>query len=736
MSSLAASFVHAPLLWGLLVVLAPLIIHLINLLRQRRVQWAAMDFLLRGRRRRKRWVVLRQWLLLAARMAAIAAAALLFAEPVLRDDWMGALSGGAHHIVLLDDTLSMSQRDGNGDVFETAQQAVAQLVQRLAGQSGRQSLTLLRFSRTGGEAVEPDLLKQVVAQTTPAELEQRVAAWSPSFSHRRPEQAFAAIEQLLGSGAETRIVYIVSDFRAGDWNENDALDAAIERVATAGAQVRLVRCASEGRPNLAVTDVQPATGVLAAQTPAPISVEAANFSETPAQNVAVQIIEDSQTRPALLFEEIPADAAASKQYATAFAAAGQRLVTAAASGDALPGDDVFYRVLDVADRVPVLLVSDDAQDPGVRFVATALAPGGATNTGLSVRVEPPRALQTLDLEEFAGVLLIGVARLQESEAARLEQYVAAGGGMAVFVDESTDVDAYNEFLFRDGTGLAAASLGRPTDLLVNRLRPAPDVAPTDHPLFQILAGDRNPFAANVVVQRYFSVRDDWSPANVPGVRVAARLRNGAPIVLEKTYGEGRSLQFLTTAGPQWNNWGRADPSFVVVMLELASQLAAGGSAASSGVVGSPMAIRRPAAEFEDQAVVVPVDGESAESEVLAGRVEGDEVVFDYAAATPGFYQLRLPRKEGAREESIVAFNVDVAESRLALADPAETDERWEGAAVQWIDAAAGAAAFESENAAGEASAPLIALLAALAVSEVMLAYACGFHAASRREGAA
>ena len=39
-------FVFQPLAWGFLLVLLPLLIHLINLVRHRRTQWAAMEFLL------------------------------------------------------------------------------------------------------------------------------------------------------------------------------------------------------------------------------------------------------------------------------------------------------------------------------------------------------------------------------------------------------------------------------------------------------------------------------------------------------------------------------------------------------------------------------------------------------------------------------------------------------------------------------------------------------------------
>jgi len=46
------TFDFAPLVWwGLPLAAAPVLIHLINLLRQRRVKWAAMEFLLASQRK-------------------------------------------------------------------------------------------------------------------------------------------------------------------------------------------------------------------------------------------------------------------------------------------------------------------------------------------------------------------------------------------------------------------------------------------------------------------------------------------------------------------------------------------------------------------------------------------------------------------------------------------------------------------------------------------------------------
>ncbi|MFN9369239.1 MAG: BatA domain-containing protein [Planctomycetia bacterium] len=99
--------------WGLPVVAAPLAIHLINLLRQRRVKFAALEFLLASQRRYRTRVLLRQVLLLLLRTALLLGLVLALAQPRWRQAIGGLLGAGrVAHLVLLDDTLSMADTTG------------------------------------------------------------------------------------------------------------------------------------------------------------------------------------------------------------------------------------------------------------------------------------------------------------------------------------------------------------------------------------------------------------------------------------------------------------------------------------------------------------------------------------------------------------------------------------------------------------------------------------------------
>ena len=143
-------FLYQPLTWAFFLVLLPPLIHLINLMRQRRVEWAAMEFLLKSHKKHRRWIWLKQLLLMLLRMFAIAAAVAMFAKLVTKDEWADIFSGvGMHHYVVLDDSFSMSERAGSMEAFDLATNALTEICSQAEKQTTQQKLTLIRYSQAG-----------------------------------------------------------------------------------------------------------------------------------------------------------------------------------------------------------------------------------------------------------------------------------------------------------------------------------------------------------------------------------------------------------------------------------------------------------------------------------------------------------------------------------------------------------------------------------------------------------
>src|SRR5271166_1334560 len=91
---------------GGILISSPIIIHLINRMRFKRIRWAAMEFLLKSQKRNRRRLIIEQLILLLLRIALVLLAGFL----VARYDFAGSGEKGTHHVVVIDDTPSMGAR--------------------------------------------------------------------------------------------------------------------------------------------------------------------------------------------------------------------------------------------------------------------------------------------------------------------------------------------------------------------------------------------------------------------------------------------------------------------------------------------------------------------------------------------------------------------------------------------------------------------------------------------------
>lgn len=762
------TFDFPPLLWwGLPLVAAPVIIHLINLLRHRKVPWAAMELLLASQRKYRTRVLLKQILLLALRVAAVLGVVLALAQPRWTSA-LGQLLGGGRttHLVLLDDSYSMGDaaaagRLGDTTAFDRGRLVVERICGELASASGAQELAIGRFSpfaiRREDAAAEPDSNLQrlpldikrlpfdIERQTVTPELVQRVrdelARQSPSQTDAGPRELLATAAELFAAdtgAAVAKVVWIVSDFRAKDWAKADDVVESLRRLSAGGAELRLVDCAAEedgdkaAAANLTVERLEVTGGVTATGVLVPMEVAVRNHGPQPVRAVQVELREDGAARPGARIEEIPAGGVATQRFEVRFPRAGGHVVDARIAPDALAADNQRTAVIDVADRVDVLVIDGDPRG-GTRsgdafYLSAALAPGSGAPTGLRPRVEPPRALATLDLGGFDCIWVLDVEQLDAPEIAALEGFAQAGGGVVFFVGPRTQATHVNAALHRDGAGIFPVPLAGAVDLLPQEAAQAPDLVVEEHPVVAVLSGQRNPLLDAVRVDRFFAVERGFEPPAGSGLRRLLSLRSGAPLVVERPYGAGLAVAVLTTAAPTWNNWARGNPSWVVVMLELQSHLAAMRRKAESLEVGEMVRVElEPGLDAIDIDFVVPPDG--AVVHQTAKDVDG-RLSAALASTAAGPYAARWKRLDGTERERVVAVNVAPEEGRLERVGRERLETSLAGVPFRY-DAAASLQPDSGALAGVSLVNPLLYLLLAVLVAEQLLSYSASYHTASR-----
>jgi hypothetical protein len=730
------TFVHPLLLWGLPIIGLPVLIHLINMMRHRRVEWAAMEFLIDSQKKHRTWILLKQFLLLLMRMAAIAAIVFLVAQPILRHQWSSLLGGmKTHHVILLDDSFSMSDHWDDTSAFAEAKRVIERIGSEAARRVQPQVFTILPFSRAvRRHSAQNDLINYRVGNDFASKLAETLKKFEVSQTDAGPAEALRSVIQLLGEPEdERRILYIISDFRAKQWNDPADLKKILQEwQATETENIHLVNCIDQVRPNLAIDALQPEEGIRAAGVPWFMNVTVTNFSKSSAKNVSVSLGEDGRVRPSVMFAEIPPGQTAKERFQVNFQSEGSHEITARLESDAVAVDNYRFYTIDLPNDVPVLLVDGDAQARNAQFLSWAASPGGSVRTGLRPQVETPRFLSLKPLDGFGAIMLANIERLDKSAIKALEQYAAAGGGVAFFLGESSQAKFFNDELYCDGKGLFPLPLKSPTELPIDRLEIAPDVQVDKHFIFRIFAERRNSFLQSVMVHRYFAAPADWKPPTDSPVRVIARLRNGAPLALEQSFGKGRVVAFLTTAAPTWNNWAR-NPSFVVVLQDLQAYLSQRPASSSTHLVGDPLELTLDPAKYLAQVRFATPNEAALPTATTDASPNEDGKLFAVFNETDvnGVYEARLTRTDNSPEIRRYAFNVDPAEGNLAAVDKNQLAERLKGLKYEYEQASM----FQSttnEQTGYDLSELILYALVLLLIGEQILAWSASYHPSASR----
>ena len=631
-------FVHQILTWGFLLALVPLLIHLINMMRHRRVKWAAMEFLLASYKKHRKWVWLKQLLLLLARMAVVALVVAMLAQLKTRDQWLAIFGGRVtHHYVVVDDSYSMSDRVAGATAMDAARQVMAAIVGRATQQDSPQKLTLIRFSQArGSSTVEnaaagqiADFNAEPIDSNFDVTLERKVRTFDTTQLALGPLDALTVVRQLLGQTKdETSIVYLLSDFRTKDWGSPTEYREALGQLRRSQAEVHLVNCSRSTEPNLGVVAIEPADETRAAGVPLFVNVKVKNFGNKPASKVQLKLqstfypIDDlTKAQPeqlkgqtdelaTLLVESIGPGEVVDRRVQVYFPQPGKHVVEASLPEDPVEADNRRWCVIDFPDGERVLVVDGSVEQQHAYFLEVAFRPLERSNTGIRPEVKPASFLRdaTLDtLNGYSAIYLLDVPRLDGRGADTLEAYVLGGGGVAIFAGPDMNTGWYNQALFKEGKGLLPAPLGVDAEL-ASALDPGePDLVLNNHPIFSFFVSETNPLIRGVKIDRFRKIGDNWKPSPESTVEIIARARDKSPLVIEKKLGQGEVILFLTTLAPEWNDWAK-NPSFVVVLLKTQSYLATARRLDDPRLVGTPLDLALESAKYRaDLAFVVPGD---------------------------------------------------------------------------------------------------------------------------------
>jgi hypothetical protein len=709
-------FVHPWLLVGSALIAVPIVIHLLNRLRYRRVRWAAMDFLLESQRRNRRRLLLEEWLLLLLRMSVVALFVLAVARPILSGGLGSLLAGNAvaEHIVLLDDSASMGQVQGQETAFDRACRAVIELGQAIGQKGGSSTWTLIRTSAPSA----PEWERVELDSRSIDSVRETLARLKPGYLSRSP---VSEIESVIDRLSAKVVLHIVSDFQAGDWPADGSFPSIREKVSASGARLRLIDVTNSPPENASVASIVSRTGSQATSVAVPLEVGIRSASGAGLSNVVVTPRLDGAALPALAIESLPVGETVVRSFDVASPRAGLHEVRVSIERDGLAADNTASLALDLDDDLPVLLVDGSRDRRDSFFVSTALAPGEPARTGVAPTIRRPQEVAPEDWKRYRAVYLLDVPRLDDRQTQSLREYVAAGGGLALFLGPSAEVSYYRS-LAEPASALLPMSLDgiRESDAPTE----GSDLTTTDHPIFRIFAGERNSYLETLAFSRWWGI-DPESLAT--GARILAKHRSGDPLAIESTLGKGRVISWLTSAGDAWHSWPQ-NPTFVLLMLMTNDYLLTPTTPQPTVRVGEPWKLTWDLADYRRDVLVhrPALDDEPVEPDRQEATIVDQQAVLVVDDANiPGIYKITRTRPDGTTQTLGQAFQLDPKESSLEKIDPENLAKHWSGVPHEYIGAEApttwsSAATFEPKDA-------ILGLLALILIAEQSIAYRLSFH---------
>jgi len=618
----------APLFFvGLAALAIPVLIHLTQREKKMVQQFPSLMFVRRIPYQTVRRRKIRDLALLMVRLAALALIIAAFARPFLwRPDAATAIGPGAREVVvLLDQSYSMAY----GDRWDRAKAAARDAINGL-GASDRASVVLFSSGAdiTMRSTGERDRLTASFEAATP----------TPAATRYGPALKVAG-SILAESPLPRREVILISDFQRNGWRGEEG-----SRLPAGSTVTPVMIGGPTDAPDAAVTSVALARSTFSEQERVTLTAAVANRSDKPVVNdtITLEIAgRGVQTEPL----NIEANGSASIAFAPFTVTSRNMRVSVRAGMDALAFDNLFDVVVSPAVPVRIVEVEGGTRAGSGLYLARALSIGDAPKFETVTR-------QATDVSDDdlrrASVVLLNDVDVSVGLGRRLARFVQDGGGLFVVAGPRATWPQEADVL--------PATLSQTIDRSRGEAGRIGGIE-YGHPVFEVF---RAPRTGDFAPSRFYAYR---SVTALPMSQVLARFDGGTPALVERRVGSGRVLLFASTFDLSWTDLP-LKPIFLPLIHRVIVYLANYSEPAPWLTIGQ---VFDPAASSAKSQAAgrlalspsgrrLPLEDEGSQTQVLE-------------LTEQGFYEIR--GQSANSDVTVIASNVDPAESDLTPMDPAE-----------------------------------------------------------------
>jgi hypothetical protein len=513
-------FLNGLFLFALGAVTLPVLIHILNRRRLRRVRFSTIEFIGELNKRRMSKINLRRWLVLFLRALAVALLVLAFARPTLRSNAPIFVPGAAprHIIICLDVSYSMGSEMEEGTVFTRARE----IAKKVVDASGDNDVwNVVAFSSAAAPLFDTGIRNRQVVKNAIDQM--GVTAEGTSF--------VAALDAAAGLARAADVpvaeIYLISDFREGP-------DSVATGDLPENTRLILLPVTRESIDNVSIDRVFTPRKLIRPGESVRIGVAVTNHSREESADFPLELSVGGKRKAEKLVSLAPASSA-TETFIVSMEEAGTYRGRVSKNRDRLPIDDDRYLVLEVSRQIPVTVVrgrkwarreGETETQAAYFYLEKALNPRGVSEGEMRVSVADEAALAVTDLPDNGVMVWTDPDDADGRRLGLVERYVENGGAALVFL--GTDPrsawgrNAFLGFIGADRAAVKEVSGGTGVTSFA-----------TGHPIFGLFDEEELELLSRVRISRFIAA------SGIPADSILAYFEGDGPAVWECRRGRGR-----------------------------------------------------------------------------------------------------------------------------------------------------------------------------------------------------
>jgi hypothetical protein len=355
----------------------------------------------------------------------------LMARPVLTHQGILASGKKGARIVIIDNSLSMSYKEDNGERFDLAKKAAREILGGLKGQ-----VTIIPTAPSPNRSNS----EEEVRWMEPEEALKELSSIRLSFGQGDPTSALDMASRKLKDLKMDKEILVISDMTRGDW---EGFNLSKLSSIPSETEVNFLRIGGPNRdPNLAIRRVRLIEGEAVVGVPSRLEGTVSNLSDQSQSTLVELYIASVKVDQKMI--EVKAGEEGKAYFELFLDRPGWINGEVRLRGDRLSLDDLFYFPLKVREKIKVLIVDGDPKTSlkasESYFLVNALHPGGSEGSPFATRVITEEGLAGVDMKPYEAVFLLNVARPQ---ASKISSFLESSKPLFIFLGDRVVPEEYN-----------------------------------------------------------------------------------------------------------------------------------------------------------------------------------------------------------------------------------------------------------------------------------------------------